>query len=201
MLAGSENIRGMAARHSAQQVLFELQVEQHKHDETYHREIARLSLHQRLNHMALHFAKYTGKIGAAERIADTVPVYVDILIIAISTANILNIELWELVEAHESDYSTLQTFARKLASEIPTAIDDHIDLFRETAIASGRMAAACEKIDHLEEINFRAEIRYSLVPLVCLSLAVMADQGVDPAEAVHTRLEKVKQRLRLHNWI
>src|SRR5260221_65663 len=39
---------GMAAG----KLMFELQVEQHHHDETYHREIARLPMHHRLNHMA-----------------------------------------------------------------------------------------------------------------------------------------------------
>ena len=39
---------------SAADELFALQVAQLKHDEYYHREIARLTVHARLNHMALH---------------------------------------------------------------------------------------------------------------------------------------------------
>ena len=42
--------------------LFELQVEQLKHDEKYHKEICSLSVQNRINHMSLHFAKYTGQI-------------------------------------------------------------------------------------------------------------------------------------------
>jgi hypothetical protein len=42
--------------------LRQLQVEQFSHDETYHREIARLPVQQRLTHMTLHFAKYVGRL-------------------------------------------------------------------------------------------------------------------------------------------
>ena len=56
-MAMTERAREVAAPEMgpAKKILFELQVAQHHHDETYHREIARLSLHQRLNHMALPF--------------------------------------------------------------------------------------------------------------------------------------------------
>ena len=50
---------------SAETILFTLQLEQFEHDEKYHREIARLTTHHRLNHMALHFAKYTGQLADA----------------------------------------------------------------------------------------------------------------------------------------
>src|ERR1700692_2758213 len=83
---------------SPQKMLFELEVEQHHHDETYHREIARLSLHHRLNHMALHFSKYVGKLAAARDSAAMTSTFVDTFIIAMSTANILNVKLWDLLE-------------------------------------------------------------------------------------------------------
>ena len=47
---------------SVRDELFTLQLEQLKHDEKYHRDIHVLPLHQRMNHMALHFAKYSGRI-------------------------------------------------------------------------------------------------------------------------------------------
>jgi hypothetical protein len=42
---------------SAEQLLA-LQISQLEHDEFFHKEITRLNVHQRLNHMVLHFAKY-----------------------------------------------------------------------------------------------------------------------------------------------
>src|ERR1700744_5090150 len=103
MLSMTERPSGATASNSgsAKNILFELQIEQHHHDENYHREIARLSMHQRLNHMALHFAKYAGKIACAENLTEVAPVYVDTLIIALSTANILNVEIWDHL-AHDS---------------------------------------------------------------------------------------------------
>jgi hypothetical protein len=202
-MAMTERTGGMAAPEagSAKKILFELQVEQHHHDETYHREIARLSLHQRLNHMALHFAKYTGRVAAAVRVEDAVPEYVDTLIIGLSTANVLNIEIWDILEHEGREFPGLLAFGRSLAQRVGTMLRERNELLRETSIAAGRIAAACEKIDHLEEISFRAEIKFGLAKLVTLSLVVIASNGLDPAIAVRTRLNKVKERLRLHGRI
>lgn len=201
MMAMPDKAKAIAEPRSAQNLLLELQVEQHHHDETYHREIARLSLHQRLNHMALHFAKYAGKVAAADTIEGTVPVFVDTLIIALSTANILNARLWDILPANDREFPGLLAYGRALGVKFGDTINDRGTLLRETVIAAGRMAAACEKIDHLEEISFREEIRQSIARLSCLSLAVIASQGVDPAQAIRERLNNVKQRLFLHGRI
>ena len=186
---------------SAEKILFELQVEQHHHDEIYHREIARLSMHQRLNHMALHFAKYTGKIAGIEDASELLAVYVDTLIIGLSTANILNIDLWDIVEPSNREFIGLSAFGRSLAVDMPSLIDDHSVLLRSTAISAGRMAAACEKIDHLEEIPFRTEMKIALASLCRIALAVIAQGNEDPADAIRKRLNGVKRRLKLHGRI
>jgi len=116
-VATSDRTRAVAPSDagSARNTLFELQVEQHHHDENYHREIARLSLHQRLNHMALHFAKYAGKVAATTDPDGLTRVYVDVLIIALSTANILNIKLWDLLEPDGREFPGLLAFGRAQA--------------------------------------------------------------------------------------
>jgi hypothetical protein len=186
---------------SARNELLRLQVEQHQHDEIYHREIARLSLHQRLNHLALHFAKYTGKIAAADHSTTLRDIYVDVLIIALSTANVVNVELFDLLERDRREFPGLLSFARSLATGMPNVIGDRNALLRETAIASGRMATACEKIDHLEEISFRAEIRDCIAQLSTIALAFLYSNGIDPMQAVRERLNRVKTRLKLHGSI
>lgn len=186
---------------SAGKVLFELQVEQHHHDETYHREIARLPMHQRLNHMALHFSKYAGKIAIAPDTDTILRVLTDTLIIAISTANILNTNLWELVEPQGREFLGLSAFGRSIAAGTERGNEDRAQLLREFVIAAGLMAAACEKIDHLEEVNFRHEARESITQLSRVSIAFMALNGVDPAASVRERLSDVKTRLRLHGRI
>jgi hypothetical protein len=197
----AEHITNRKASGTARAELFALQVEQHQHDEIYHREIARLSLHQRLNHMALHFAKYTGKIAVAKDSTTLSAVYVDVLIIALSTANVVNVELFDLLERDGREFAGLPTFARSLAADMQSVIGDRHVLLRETAVAAGRMAAACEKIDHLEEISFRAEIGNSIAQFGSIALAVLSLHGIDPVQAVRDRLGGVKERLKLHGRI
>jgi hypothetical protein len=201
-MGGSDRTRALSPKAmSAEKLLFELQVEQHRHDETYHREIARLPMHQRLNHMALHFAKYTGKVAAAEDRDALVAVYLDILIIGLSTANVLNIELWDIIEPIGREFLGLSAFGRLQANDMTDDLKDKAALLRVTAVAAGRMAAACEKIDHLEEIPFRAEIKSAIASLCCIAFAIVSGAGFDPAEAIRARLSGVKQRLKLHGRI
>ena len=201
MTSMTNHTRPKANRGTARELLFEMQVEQHDHDERYHREIARLSLHQRLNHMALHFAKYAGKAASARDLRETVPVYVDVLIIALSSANILNVELWDAMEPKNREFPGLLAFGRTLASDMPAQMQDRDLLLKETVIASGRMASACEKIDHLEDISFRREIGASIAKLGGISLAVISHHGLDPVQAVRERLSDVKRRLKLHGRV
>ena len=186
---------------SAASQLFELQVEQHRHDETYHREIARLTVHHRLNHMALHFAKYAGKVAAAADVDQMTAVYVDVLIIALSTANILNEELWELIESEKKDFPNLSAWATNWVIRSGIHVYDTVILLTETVRAAGRMAAACEKIDHLEDVPFRMETKASVGRLSALSIAFLVSQDIDPISAVHERLHSVKKRLKLHGRI
>ena len=201
MTRTADHMRLVADYGSAEKILFELQVEQHEHDEKYHREIARLSMHQRLNHMALHFAKYTGKVAASKDPPVILSVYVDTLIIAISTANILNIELWEVLGQHGREYPGLLAFGRSLTADMNIDAADHSALLSKTAIAVGRIAAACEKIDHLEDVSFRSEIKLGLADIAAFALAYIATAGADPAYVIRQRLGTVKQRLKLHGRI
>ena len=73
--------------------LARLQWEQFEHDEKYHREIARLTVQDRLKHMALHFAKYSGGLAAGPDEAELRRLVTDIFVIALSSANILNVRL------------------------------------------------------------------------------------------------------------
>lgn len=197
---GFMNRTEMSAETSATKTLLNLQVEQHRHDELYHREIARLSLHQRLNHMALHFAKYAGKISTTTDRQELQRVFVDSLVIALSTANILNVHLGELLQLESKENLGLMEFGLATAGEHPEFADPAKAL-RPFVAAAGRIAGACEKIDHLEEVNFRSELRGGIAQLSAISVATLAAQGIDPAAAVRERLQGVKKRLKLHGRI
>lgn len=189
---------GVTSETSAKKALFDLQVEQHQHDEKYHREIARLSLHHRLNHMALHFAKYAGKIAGANDPIELQDVFVDVLVIALSTANVLNLDLGELLQMDNREFSGLLELGLAAAERNSS---NEVSLLNQFTVATGRIAGACEKIDHLEEINFRAEIRGGVARLAELAIGYIASRGADPAEAVRNRLTGVKRRLKLHGRI
>lgn len=160
--------------------LDELQFEQFKHDEVYHREIARLNTQDRLKHMALHFAKYAGNLAESrdgEMLRKTVT---DTLIIAVSTANTLNLRLSDVVGTPERLVAHGRTFAEILA------------------INAGRMAAACEKLDHLEDFAFRPVIRESIVTLVQAAVEEAERKGWTITQMVCDRLAGVKQKMIFH---
>jgi len=197
MMAMAHHISATAEKGSAKHTLFELQVEQHHHDEHYHREIARLSLHQRLNHMALHFSKYAGKVAKAHDDSELPPIFVDTFIIVLSTANILNLDLWESLEPNDVEYTNLAVLGRTLALRLDDAARRD-GVLPAMAIASGRIAAACEKIDHLENVSYREEIKAGIARLAAISLALLSAKDIDPASAVRERLAGVKKRSKLH---
>src|SRR4051812_28952796 len=85
--------------------LDELQFQQFEHDETYHREITRLRTQDRLRHMTLHFAKYSGNLVDALARGDEAEVQrvvTDVFIIGVSTSNVLNFKLGAAVAEAEA---------------------------------------------------------------------------------------------------
>jgi hypothetical protein len=186
---------------SAEAELFRLQVEQHFHDEAYHREIARLSLHQRLNHMALHFAKYAGKLAARPNEV-CLDVWTDVLIIALSTANVLNLKLaTEIKGTAHDDRTSLKSLASSLALLNGNVLGRPEEALRQFALAAGSMAGACEKIDHLEEVSYRKAVAAAIGKLAELALSTFGRFNKNPAELVRDRLSQIKQKLQLHGHI
>lgn len=152
-----------------------LQWQQFEHDEKYHREIARLTVQNRLKHMALHFAKYAGNLADAPQDQAVKRLVTDIVVIAMSSANILNLRL--------SDQHNALRGGRG-ESGFATAI----------TIAAGRMAAACEKMDHLEAFPFRERISEAVLELLSQALAFAEARGWDVEEMVAARLQPVKEK-------
>lgn len=156
-----------------------IQFAQFEHDEKYHREISRLSVQDRLRHMALHFAKYAGRL--QDDPADQVvrQTAVDTLIIAISCANILNRRV--------SEISNLGTD------------DVEFDAFAKTlSVAAGKMAAACERIDHLEDFPFRVAIREQVDVILSAAFAFVSHLQLNPVLEMETRLAGVKSKSIFH---
>lgn len=157
-----------------------VQFAQFEHDEKYHREISRLSVQDRLRHMALHFAKYAGRLYDQPSDEVVKQTAIDTLIIGISCANILNDDLGRALAS--------DTLKQSNAGEFP----------RQLTIAAGEMAGACERIDHLEDFPFRRAIREQVNAIVALTLTFFAENEWDPIAEMSARLAGVKAKSIFH---
>jgi hypothetical protein len=163
------------------QELDQLQREQFEHDEKYHREIARLTVQNRLTHMTLHFAKYAGSLAEGCDEARLKQITTDVFVIALSSANILNTRL--------SDVGDLQSV---------DPVEAEADFARGLSIAAGRMSAACEKLDHLEDFPFRPVIRDGVIACAKTALAFCAFMNWNVGGMVRERLKGIKTKSIFH---
>lgn len=157
-----------------------VQLAQFRHDETYHREISRLTIHDRLKHMVLHFAKYAGRLLAAHDDQNFQQTTVDTFVIAVSCANILNLPVEKRLPSRELSPEGRDQFARELA------------------ITAGKMAAACEKMDHLEDFPFRQILVEETLGLLSVLTALFQSEGRDPVAEMHARLANIKEKSIFH---
>lgn len=184
--------------------LIRLQREQLEHDEYYHREIARLDMKGRVTHLTLHFAKYVGYLGELcdNRNADAEiqRILVDAFIISISAANTLNVRLSEKLDSELCKKVSLRELGIRLAhSHLMSDVPLSQLLLTKLSQPTGRMAKACEGLDHIESSNFRAELVAGSIEIFRLTLAAAAKLDLDIVELSKTRLDEVKERFIFHN--
>lgn len=116
--------------------LYSLQVYQKEHDEKYHADICALPHPERIRHLVLHFAKYTGRLADAKRNrADLEQTLYDSFIIGLSMANVLSLNL-------DVEISSAILFQSQ-------------GLLGDFAFFTGQMAKACESLDHMEHHNYK----------------------------------------------
>ena len=178
--------------------LIELQHEQRQHDELSHRDILCLAVRDRLKHMVLHHAKYAGRLYELnelkveknlDRITSTV---VDAFIICLATANTLNINLQQRL----SDKSKVLPFTQQdtPSGEGARNFGDIEDLLKTLFIETGKMAKACESLDHLEKYDYRAVLEEGTVELTKAILDFVDRQKFDLCKAVEARWREVEQK-------
>ncbi len=156
------------------------QLAQFAHDETYHREITRLPLQQRLTHMALHFAKYAGRLHDSPSDDEFRRTAVDCLVIATTCANALNLDLAAGFVADTGGGLTRAHFVRQMS------------------VAAGRMAAACEKLDHLEDFPFRATLASETQNILSACVDLFGAEGWSPDAEIAERLRPIKAKAFFH---
>lgn len=161
-----------------------MQLAQFRHDEAFHREISRLTVQERLIHMTLHFAKYAGYLASGpddDRLRRTVT---DLFVIGLSTLNGLNARAYPLLAELEPAEDT------SLAS-----------LTRDVTVAAGRMASACERLDHLEDFPYRRTLQDAAASMVALALAAAQDRGWSMPDLVQERLQPVKEKSIFYRYL
>lgn len=172
--------------------LEEMQWFQLRHDEIYHADICLLRIQARIAHHTLHLGKYSGKMvsafiaeGGVNHTA-LIGTVLDAIIIAMSSANTLNMALWNLDDAKEDLIGVLA------GTQIPGDSQVHVMGF---TVIMGRLAKAVEALDHVEKLNSRAAYEDGLKSLWRLLLSfwrVLTDQKLD--EALRKRMYAIESR-------
>ncbi|MCP5246010.1 MAG: hypothetical protein H6937_08685 [Burkholderiales bacterium] len=182
-----------------QEQLFNLQIAQLGHDELFHKEITRLSIHQRLNHMALHFAKYSGKIcdcilnNPNEQTLKRV--VIDSFIISVTCANILNLRISDrLIPSDKQKFSSLDELGNDLIRQLGVDIHDSLWLIKAFPVVAGEFAKACESVDHLESFRYRESMIDSVTRICSLILVAASQLKVDLVSETPLRLNEVKKK-------
>ena len=179
------------------QQLYKLQQIQEAHDEKYHKDISNLNLHHRLNHLVLHFAKYSGRFFVFELNKekwcnkDLRKLITDTFIIGLSACNTLNVYLDKTIAEVDTASDDLYLLGQELNKSIEL---ENVDVFKQFAIYVGKMAKACESLDHLEDIKFRDIMIENVIDISCLTLILAYRHKVNLYTDVQIRLNEVEDK-------
>ena len=182
---------------SVHKQLLTLQWAQLRHDEAYHKDIVILPLAHRITHMALHNAKYTAYFFSALESNDPTPLrrtLTDAFVIAVATANALNQDLGHDLEPEIGNANSLTELGASLADRLPRDQGDPLWLVRTFAKHNGRLAKACESLDHIEALPFRETMKNANLELFKTVLAETSARGLDVAQLYQSRMREVESR-------
>jgi hypothetical protein len=184
---------------SAKDKLLELQFIQLEHDKYFHPDILSLPVQRRVCHMALHYAKYAGKLVVAKKEHNRellVCTLVDAFIIGLAVANMFNKKLSELTCLSDlPDEKDINQLARQLTAREKIRYDDIFAYAADSiTVESGKIAKAIESLDHLENYPYRSSVVDGLskiieVVMICISLA-----EADLCKEVCDRLTAVEKK-------
>ena len=184
------------------QHIHQLQIDQLLHDQRYHADILCLPVQRRANHMALHFAKYAGKLTHAKLNKDRdelISTIIDSFVICLASANMLNLDIGELSILKEIQTKEFS----KLGTEIYSFTDyQHEDIYSFSAdnmsMAAGEMAKAIESLDHMESYPFREVVLQNLELIIGVVFVVSSFLGLDFIGDTRKRLRGVEKKSIFH---
>ena len=168
----------------------DLQLEQQKHDEVAHRDILALAAQDRVKHMVLHFAKYSGHFADIHESCDDarfVATLVDTFIICLACANTLNFKLKDLTNDTARAFGTSGTLKS----------NDLVAPFsRQFAKITGTMAKACESLDHFERFDYHGTLERGLAGIALLCMDAAKKSNIDLVGLTRQRWDRVERRFR-----
>lgn len=187
---------------SVENELLKLQKAQLHHDELAHKDILCLPVQTRIKHMVLHFAKYTGHLVEARQLQShelLVSTIIDTWIIVLASANILNLRLSEKLNPEGCTYQNLHSLGQAFADSHFISPNDVYDLsLFELGKITGRMAKACESLDHMERFASRESLEEGVIGIARLLLAVSALLRINLLPLVSRRWIEVERKLIFH---
>lgn len=178
---------------SAKDILIQLQIEQQKHDIKAHKDIYWLPTSERIKHLTLHIAKYAGRLSDDQlNAAEYDKTLVDIYIILLSAADTLSIDLSEKIDGigNPGEHADLSGLGASLGGQIIGESQGWY--FRKLVSTAGKMAKACESLDHLEDFPSRQVLETSIVDLCVTTLAIAAIVNCDLAARINDRWMEVE---------
>ncbi len=183
--------------------LFSLQTQQYLHDRNYHWDIQVLPVHQRLNHYALHFSKYVGRLIEAS-LSEDAQTYqqalTDFFIISLAAANTLNLNLSDEIQKNVSLVDCeLSEMVNLIYEKYLNTPNDYFYTVELLALYTGRLAKACESVDHLEKYPFRETIAKYIIHIAIQSMVTASNAELDLIQATQNRLQPIKERFIFHS--
>jgi hypothetical protein len=182
---------------TVQEQLLALQWAQLKHDELYHKEITLLPVADRMKHFALHMAKYLGYfVDAIDTDSDRFErTLVDAFIITLASANTLNFDLGKALGWQENAAPVnFKAFGIELATQCFPRSEDKIWFLKQFARHCGRLAKACESLDHIESHPFREAMLASVLDMFKLFVAEGTAHQIDLINGAKERLRSVETK-------
>lgn len=165
------------------ELLTKVQRAQLKHDQDYHPDILALNTIDRLKHMVLHNTKYAARfIDAEDRNDDFLfeSTLVDAFVIGVATSNTLVQNLSVILGACEND-------------DEPGNLNQ-LQFSRRYIASIGKMAKACESIDHLEKYPFREVLQVENASIIREVIIEAEKRGIDLLYKYEARISDVEKK-------
>lgn len=170
----------------------QMQLLQKEHDASYHEDIVVLETQTRLKHLTLHFSKYAARLAGAKGLPDLreklEKTLTDTFIIALSAANVLNLDLDEVMSNLVGSPLIDQYPFRKGSME---SIREYVMV--GLVLGNGYLAKSLESMDHMEPGNHRENFESGTIEIIRAVVEASNALGMDLVDQTLSRWKFVEE--------